>query len=72
MGTARWILYLSRYTVIYCPSGGRANMRGKVWVSMTMRILSLKQRTGFEMIEAKTREEYWQKVYSFLKTGYRV
>lgn len=43
-----------------------------LWVSMTMRVLSLKQRTGFEMIEAKTMEEYWEKVYLFLETGYRV
>ncbi|GAA0800038.1 hypothetical protein GCM10008910_27270 [Faecalicatena orotica] len=43
-----------------------------LWVSMTRKVLSLKQISGFEKIVARTKEEYWEKVHTFLDTGYRV
>ena len=43
-----------------------------LWVSMTMRILSFEQRPGFDAIEAETLEAYWEKIHSFLDTGYLI
>ncbi|WP_165392519.1 hypothetical protein [Blautia producta] len=43
-----------------------------LWVSMTRKVLSLKQISGFEKIVVRTQEEYWKKVYTLLDTGYRV
>lgn len=43
-----------------------------LWVSIATKILSFKQRPGFDAIETETLEEYWAKVHSFLDTGYRV
>lgn len=43
-----------------------------LWVSIATKILSFKQRPGFDAIEAAALEEYWKKVHSFLDTGYRV
>lgn len=50
-------------------------MEGKnliLWVSMTRKILSLKQTSGFDKMEVATMEEYWEKVHTLLETGYRV
>lgn len=46
--------------------------RWMLWVSIAAKILSFKQRPGFDAIEADTLEEYWKKVHTFLDTGYRV
>lgn len=43
-----------------------------LWFSVTLKILSLKAKPGFDMIEVKTKEEYWKKIYTLLETGYQV
>ena len=43
-----------------------------LWFSVTQKVLSLKVKQGFDVIEVKTKEEYWKKVYTLLETGYRV
>lgn len=44
----------------------------RLWLSITNKILSLKPKSGFDVMQVKTKEEYWKKVHTLLETGYRV
>lgn len=43
-----------------------------LWVSTAKKILSFQKKAEFETVAANNQEEFWDKVYLFLDTGYRV